>query len=379
MAAIILGGRINALTIIRSLAQRNISVILIYNDPDDYAASSKYLKKAYHFAHPESNEKKFLSELLELRIEYKNSVIFPVEDEYLSVISKNLDTLREHFLVSCNNAEVIIKLVNKRYIYDIVSSLGLPVPRNISTSNEQEALNFVKEIGFPCLMKPSKSHTYFKIFGKKMVKVFDIDSLILEMNRTVKEGLVAMIQEYIPGGDGMNYSYWGYRTNGKFYAEATAKKVRNDPPDTGSPRVQVTKYVPELIPVSRKILEALDYCGYANVEFKKDPRTNEFKFMEINPRINRCMLQAIAGGIDYPWIIYNHLTKGDLPEPLTCEEGIYWIDLERDIMRNFQYRKIENYTLKEYLYPYFHKHVFPVFNLRDLRPTLKRISSFIKK
>ncbi len=37
-----------------------------------------------------------------------------------------------------------------------------------------------------------------------------------------------------------------YSIDGNFYVEATAQKVRNDPPETGSPRVQITKDVKEI-------------------------------------------------------------------------------------------------------------------------------------
>jgi len=294
------------------------------------------------------------------------------------VVAKHKEKLSQHFIVACNGLDVISKLINKSFIYDIASKSGIPTPHNLVTDNKERAIEFAKEIGFPCLVKPSQSHIYVKVFGKKMAKVFDIESLEKEIEEAVSKKLVVMIQEFIPGNDDMNYSYWGYRVNNNFYVEATAQKVRNDPPGTGSPRVQVTKNIPELIPLARKILEELDYQGYANVEFKKDLRTNEYKFMEINPRINRCMQQAIAGGIDYPWIIYNHLANGIFPEKLNCKEGIYWIDLAKDIIRNFQFRKIEKYKLSEYLKPYFHKHVFAVFSLTDIKPFIKRSLDFIK-
>ncbi|MGA7837429.1 MAG: hypothetical protein WB996_05640, partial [Ignavibacteriaceae bacterium] len=296
--AIILGGGIMGLTGIRALAKRNIETILVYCDTKDLATASKYLKKSFLAPHPEKQETGFINFLINLSDEYSGSIILPTDDEYLTSVSKFKEKLSQHFIVACNNFDVITKLINKSFIYDIANKSGIPTPRNRVTNDNKVAIKFVNQIGFPCLIKPSQSHIYFKLFGKKMAKVSDNDSLEKELVNAALQNLVVMIQEFIPGNDKDNYSYWGYRDNGSFYSEATAQKVRNDPPGTGSPRVQVTKYISELIPLARKILDALDYQGYANVEFKKDHRTNEYKFMEINPRINRCMLQAIAGGID---------------------------------------------------------------------------------
>lgn len=374
---IILGGRIMGLTAIRSLGQRGINVNLVYHDVNDYAARSKYVSKSFLAPHPEHNEDDFINFLLGLKDELNGAIIYPTEDEYLITIAKHKPNLSNHFIIACNDFEIISKLIDKKYIYDISKNAGIPTPKNLVTKDLHSASEFAKTIGYPCLVKPSQSHVYFKALGKKMAKVYDEENLVSELNKAYSLNLEVMIQEFIPGADDINFSYWGYRVNNKFYAEATAQKVRNDPPGTGSPRVQVTRNILEIIPLAQRILEAIDFQGYANVEFKFHEKSGEYKFMEVNPRINRCMLQAIAGGIDYPWIIYNHLLNGSLPENLSCEDGIYWIDLAKDLIRNFQFRKTENYKLSDYIRPYLHKHVFAVLSFRDPKPFIKRTLSFI--
>ena len=375
--AIILGGRIMGLTAIRALGKRGVNVNLIYHDVNDYAVGSKYVKRSILGPHPEKNESDFVQFILGLKNDLNGAIIYPSEDEYLTIIAKHKETFSKHFIIACNDLEVISKLINKKYVYDISQNAGVPTPKNLVTKDRLLASNFAKRIGYPCLVKPSQSHIYYKAFGKKMAKVDNEKSLLYELENAIALNLDVMIQEFIPGTDDTNFSYWGYKCGNKFYAEATAQKVRNDPPGTGSPRVQITRNIPDIIPLARKVLEALNYEGYANVEFKLDKNSGGYKFMEVNPRINRCMLQAIAGGIDYPKIIYNHLVNGILPGNLSCEEGIYWIDLAKDIIRNFQFRKIEHYNLSDYLSPYFHKHVFAVFSLSDPKPFIKRSLSFI--
>ena len=378
-AAIILGGRIMGLAAIRSLAKSGIKTILIYHDPKDFATHSKYLSEKIRFPHPERLEEDFISKILELSEKYKGAVIYPTEDEFLITISKNKPKLSPHFKVACNEIKIIDKLINKKLVYDLADLHNIPCPKHITTADENIAIQFANEIGYPCLVKPSQSHTYFKFFGKKMAKVFGKEELLNELKKANAGGFEVMIQEFIPGPDSANFSYWGYRTGGKFFCEATARKVRNDPPETGSPRVQVTKNIPELIPNARKILDELDYEGYANVEFKLDRKSGKYKFMEINPRINRCIQQAIKGGIDYPFIIYNHLVNNQLPNNSQCEEDIYWIDWAKDFIRSIQFRKKEKYSIKQLMLPYVSKHAFGVFELSDPMPFMKRLLSVLKK
>jgi len=375
---IVLGGRIMGLTVIRTLGRRGLNVNLVYHDLNDYATKSKYVRKSFSSPHPETNEIEFINFLIALADDLKGAIIYPCEDEYLITVAKYKSQLSKYFIVACNELEIISKLICKKYIYKIIQSSNVPTPNNLVTDDIHLATEFANKIGYPCLVKPSESHIYFKKFGKKMAKVNCDKELLVELENSNSLHLDVMIQEFIPGNDDSNYSYWGYRCGNRFYAEATAQKVRNDPPGTGSPRVQITKNIPELVPLARKVLDAVDYSGYANVEFKFDSRTGEYKFMEVNPRVNRCMLQAIAGGIDYPWIIYNHLVNGILPDKTQCEEGIYWIDFAKDIVRNIQFRKIEHYKFAEYLRPYLHKHVFAVLSLMDIKPFIKRTIGFIR-
>jgi predicted ATP-grasp superfamily ATP-dependent carboligase len=377
--AIILGGRIMGLAAIRSLAKRGINTILIYHDSKDFATHSKYLSEKIKLPHPENHEEDFISKILDLSEKYKGAVIYPTEDEFLITISKNKPKFSPFFKVACNDIKIIDKLINKKLIYDLADQHNIPCPIHITTSDDKTAANFADRIGYPCLLKPSQSHTYFNYFGKKMAKVENKEELLLELKKANAGGFEVMIQEFISGSDSANFSYWGYRTGGKFFSEATARKVRNDPPETGSPRVQVTKNIPELIPYARKILNELDYEGYANVEFKFDRKSGEYKFMEINPRINRCIQQAIKGGIDYPFIIYNHLVNNQLPNNSQCEEDIYWIDWAKDLIRSIQFRKKEKYSFKQLMRPYFSKHAFGVFDLKDPMPFMKRLLGFVKK
>jgi predicted ATP-grasp superfamily ATP-dependent carboligase len=372
-SAIILGGRIMGLAAIRSLAKRGINTILIYHDTKDFATHSKYLTKKIKLSHPEKQEAKFIESLIKLSKDYSGAVIYPTEDEYLITLSKNKPELKNYFKVACNDIEIINKLINKKLVYDLADLHDIPCPKHITTKDEKEAAEFAERIGYPCLVKPSQSHTYFNYFRKKMAKVFTMEDLISELKKANSQNLEVMIQEFIPGPDSANYSYWGYRTNKKFYSEATARKVRNDPPETGSPRVQVTKNIPELIPAARKILDALEYEGYGNVEFKFDSKSGEYKFMEINPRINRCIQQAIKGGFDYPFIIYDHLVNNSLPAEAKLEENIYWIDWAKDFVRSIQFRKKEKYPLKQLIQPYLNKHAFGVFDIKDPMPFIIRI------
>jgi predicted ATP-grasp superfamily ATP-dependent carboligase len=81
-----------------------------------------------------------------------------------------------------------------------------------------------------------------------------------------------MLQEIIPGKDTDVVNYNAYFHGGEPCVEFTAQHIRNAPPLWGSPRVAMSKKVPEVLEPGRKILRAMSFSGYACTEFKRSRR-----------------------------------------------------------------------------------------------------------
>lgn len=65
-------------------------------------------------------------------------------------------------------------------------------------------------------------------------------------------------------------------------------------------------YEPDLEAAGLKILDTLDWHGPADVEFKRDERTGEFKLMEVNPRFWSSVPFAVQAGAGFPlycWLV----------------------------------------------------------------------------
>lgn len=101
--------------------------------------------------------------------------------------------------------------------------------------------------------------------------------------------------------------------------------------------------------------------------------------MEVNGRHNLSTLLAVHCGLNFPWLHYRHLVEGVIPQQATYREGLYWIDMERDLTympdRLFQRRE----SLSGILLPYVRPHTSAVFDIRDPKPFLKRYGDFAKK
>lgn len=376
--AIVLSSHTIGLAVVRALGIMGVPVIVFYYEKKDMGYVSKYVKERIYTPHPEKYEDKFLNLLLDHGKRFNGGVLIPADDATLTVVSKNKRILAEHYIVACPDWEIAEKFVDKKHTYALAESVGVPVPKSVVPHSLEDVKRYGKIIDYPCLVKPCRSHLYFELFSRKMVKVNNRDELVAAYREAEGAGIEVLLQEYIPGDDKQGVNYNSYFWNGKPLVEFTAHKCRLAQPGFGVPRVVRSINIPELIEPGRKIVQALGFYGFSCTEFKKDARDGVYKFMEVNGRHNRSGLLAVYCGINFPFIEYKHLTENKLPKESGFRTDIYWIDEISDLLKSIRYYDKEKYSLIEYVRPYLKPHVFAVFDMNDPKPLVKRLMDVSK-
>jgi D-aspartate ligase len=377
--AIVIGTHTMGLGVIRALGIMNVPIIAIYYKTDDMGYVSKYVQESIHFPNPETEEYHFVERLIDLAKRFPGSPLIPVSDESLKILSKHKPLLQEYYKVACAEWEVIRQLLEKKYTYSLAASVGVPIPKTITPVSLDDVIMFAKELEYPCLVKPVESHSYYALFRKKNVKASDFDQLFAACKEAAHAGMQVMLQELIPGADDRGVNYNSYFWEGESVVEFTAQKVRSAPPELGSPCAARSKEIPEVLEYGRKILKAMGFYGYSCTEFKRDPRDGIYKLMEVNGRHNLSTLLAVNCGINFPWLHYRHLVEGIVPQQSTFREGLFWIDVERDLPY-IPYRLFrEKEKLSQILLPYLNPHIAAVFDSGDPKPFFKRYLDFGRK
>jgi D-aspartate ligase len=281
--------------------------------------------------------------------------------------------------VACTEWNITEQFINKKHTYALADSIGVPAPKTMVPHSADDVERYSKTVDYPCLVKPCQSHSFFDRFKRKMTRVENLQQMLAAYQEAADAGLETMLQELIPGDDAQGVNYNSYFWNGDALVEFTAEKVRNAPPQFGSPRVAVSKYIPEVLEPGRKILQAMGFYGFSCTEFKKDARDGIYKLMEVNGRHNRSGILAVHCGMNFPWIQYKHLVCGELPSACDYQKGIFWIDFFRDIGFSLKCFRKEGYSLSQYIQPYRSPHVFAVWNRHDLKPLIRRSINMAKK
>src|SRR5262249_45218706 len=135
-----------------------------------------------------------------------------------------------------------------------------------------------------------------------------------------------LIQEMIRGGDDQLLVAACYvALDGRLAAGFNIQKLAQVPEGFGTGCILRTTSCPELIDVAARLLTAIGFTGIAEVEFKLDPVSGEYKLIEINPRPWDQHRLGNACGVDLIWAAYCDLGGLAIPPMIRKKSDCQWV------------------------------------------------------
>jgi predicted ATP-grasp superfamily ATP-dependent carboligase len=125
-----------------------------------------------------------------------------------------------------------------------------------------------------------------------------------------------LIQERVPAqGRGQGVSVL-MDSSGECVAAFAHERLQQYPNSGGPSTDRRSIHAPALVEKSLQLLKRLEWRGIAMVEWKVDPRDNQPKLMEINPRFWGSLELAVRSGVDFP-VLYARAALGEKSVPVT--------------------------------------------------------------
>ena len=356
-----------------------VPIVLVHYEKEDFAQSSRYVTTRVRAPHPEHSPNDFLDCLFHLASRFKGGVLVPASDEALEVIARNKAQLQNEYLVAAPEPGAMERIVDKQQADVLAEEAGVAVPRTFSVSSRTDVEELLGSVQFPCLLKPTHSHLYFRRFRRKLDIAQTPEELLAVYDSIAPAGLGVIVQEFIPGEDTASINYNSYSVQGKVYADFTARKIRMAPPFFGTPGVVRSDDGIAVREIAGRLLSILSYDGYSCIEFKWDYRDSQFKLLDVNGRFNVSSSLSVRCGVNFAWLMYRHLTMSELPPKLvnSFSSGVYWIDGTKDIAFGLSRLKDRSITLREFLRPYRSPHIFAVADAADYRPFVSRSARLV--
>jgi predicted ATP-grasp superfamily ATP-dependent carboligase len=371
--AIVVGGSVNGLSFVRSLARRGVPTLLLDSEP----LIGMYTRLATALVLPPVATEPDVWLRLLTRIGERSPrrpVLFVTTDAHMVFVGEHAESLRRTLAFAVPARDVLERIVDKRLQYEAAAAAGIPIPTTFFPGSPEEVETLAERLTYPCILKPYKSHEGRGRIKKKVLVVERSGDLAPAFAEIASPGVEFMIQEIVPGPDSELYGYLAFwDARGREALWLTKRKLRQNPPHFGDGSLQITVDAPIVAEQSRRFLSTLGYVGFVGVEFKRDPRDGTFRLMEINPRTVSGNQLAISSGVDFPWLVYRHLT-GDasvLADVAPFRRGVRYVNEEWDFRSYLAMRREGTLTLARWLASVWGAEAFAVGSWRDPGPLLE--------
>lgn len=251
-------------------------------------------------------------------------IFFASSERYLHQLYDNADSLDFEFVIPYPEKDLAKLVSNKTSFYEKMEDIDVKIPltRSVSYSNYTKVLeDFPSDIELFMKAEEFAALQDTDIEGiKKGYYQENLQAALKDLDYLYKENSFKgnfIVQEYIHGGLGTEYSVNGYRSDNDEITFIQARSLLDDTRDIwiGNHIVLVDHHDQRLLDISRKVVEMLGYYGLFNFDFKIDSKTGEIYLLECNPRVGRSFFYGNLGGVNLPQVIIedkifnNHLDQ----------------------------------------------------------------------
>jgi len=374
VGAVILGGDFHGLAIARSLGRHGIPTCIV-DDEYSIARFSRYTTR--HISVPTlRKERETIDSLIDVakRLNLKGWVLYPTRDELVAAFSRHRAELTEWFRVPTPDWETVKWAWNKWNTYQLAEKLGLPTPKTWCprTPDDLEKL----DVEFPVGVKPAVKEDFFYATKAKAWRASNREELRKFFRQaTLHSGPnEVLIQEIIPGDGACQFSSCVFYKNGKALGSMEAQRWRQHPPEFGRAATYVQSIDrKELETMSMRFLEAINYYGLAEIEYKQDPRDGKLKLLDVNVRTWGFHALGGPAGVDFSYMLFADQIGENVPEK-RGRAGLGWMRMVTDLPCSILGLTGGHLKWKNYSESLKNVAIESVFSSDDVLPTLAEIA-----
>lgn len=303
------GDTVQSISVLKSLKEIGVKVTIFCENRISYGYTSRFPDKKIIIPSIKKDEAKFVDFLISFLNQNHHEVIIPLYNDSAEILSRHKDRIGNTGTKCAIQAYNIFMMAhNKEQLMEICRINGISHPR---TANPMKSsIDYASDyVGFPLLIKPNVSS------GAKGIVFVNKKEELKRLFESVKnEYGECTIQEYV-NHSGVYYNAMLYRTrNGKFSESVVIKIIRYFPLKGGTSSYCITIDHPEIIKECEKLLNALNWHGFADIDIIEDKYTHDLKIIEINPRIPSSISAAAISGINFPEIIIKDNLDLEIPK-----------------------------------------------------------------
>lgn len=261
----------------------------------------------------------------------KKVILLGCGDSYVELAAYHKNSLPKNVTAPYIDRELMRSLINKERFYELCEKSGIDYPETFVYRREMGKLNSLPFAG-PFIIKPSSGIEYWRhpfTTQKKVYKEESIEAVNSVLDDIYGAGYTdsVIIQDFIPGDDSFMRVLTSYSDrNGRpvMFCLGHVLLEEHTPHGIGNHALILTDYDKELTEKFRRLLENLDYTGFANFDIKYDSRDGKFKVFEINTRQGRSNYYVTASGANIARLIVSDRIDEEDMDLIIAREEILW-------------------------------------------------------
>jgi predicted ATP-grasp superfamily ATP-dependent carboligase len=354
-----------AYNVVRSLGQKGVTVHTADFVPRSMSFASRYSSGHFVYPSPFRDPEGFVRCLEEQIARVSAQVLIPVFEETF-LISKHKERLSAAVSMVVPDYSQILLAHNKRDWEPLARRLDIPVPA--SYSPDELRRGGVRDIRYPVFVKPKQGGGAWGIQEVPSAQI--LQELLAHESYVGKAWDRFFVQEKIVGH---THCVAMLFNKGQLRATVGYQQLRDYPAKGGQATLRVSVRHEAAEHGFRRLLEDLQWHGTCQADFIVDDRTGAAYLIDINPRLWGSLTQAIAAGVDFPYLIYRLARDGDVAPVTSFKIGVVarWIggDLAA-LPYRLRHAESKREVLSDFLFPSAPAALFDDLSLSDPLPFL---------
>lgn len=284
----------NTLAILRALGKSKYCIDITSNHQKIITLGfySRYCNNVHILKNMSKDIDLYAEELLNILKNRHYDVLIPVGLTSCLAVTKHKNKFESLTNVVVPEWDAMQIASNKDRTMSFANDLGIPIPETTVLYSESD-LNAIKK--YPIVIKSSDDSMGFVEYCNDKKELYE---KYMRLNSISKTNIIS--QEYIIG---FGCGFYGVYKNGELIAHFLHKRIKEFP-ITGGPSAVAESYFDEKLYKYGKILcDALNWNGPIMVEFKYDVKNDDYKLIEINPKLWGSLDLTIEAGVNIPKIL----------------------------------------------------------------------------
>ena len=305
-----------ALPVCKGFFELGCRVVNYCHSSMDTGALTKYKSKLIRYDQKNKDGLDFYAYGMKLIRENKYSLIVPLSDNCAKYLSMHKDELPSCSRAAVNDLDVFQYVIDKALTMKVCTDVGVPAPKTIFG---EDLLTQAEEavFDFPVVVKP---RTGVGSIGFNIIE--NKERLLAYLKEYDGKNGPLLVQEYIKQGKQPQYRADLFRTrDGEFKAVCVGKVTRWYPLDGGSGIFVQSVHDEKIADGCKRLLEAIGWVGYANIDMVTDENTGEAKVLEINGRTGASIKIDYVCGINISRLILENELGLPVTDMTQYEDG----------------------------------------------------------